>query len=213
MDWSHFLLYSFLLIFYSRTKFLWTWFKVPSIPAQVGGWERVLRNKGTFVTEGRWVLAERKKFLQVGFMRRKSTLIETQWWESLCDGGSSLGLSELNWAKEHLLTESKQFQRRGSKFQFSRPDTRHSSILKMTHTGFPGGPVVKNRFAMQRTLVQSLAQEDPTCLRAIKPRRGNYWVCALESRSCNYWSPCALQSVLCNKRRLQWEAHVPALHN
>ena len=97
VDWSHFLLYSFLLIFYSRTKFLWTWFKVPSIPAQVGGWERVLRNKGTFVTEGRWVLAERKKFLQVGLMRRKSTLIETQWWESLCDGGSSLGLSELNW--------------------------------------------------------------------------------------------------------------------
>ena len=158
-------------------------------------------------------LLGRENLPQRLLVKGRSVFLQTPGEKACVMAGFSLGLSELNWAKEHLLTESKQFQRRGSKFQFSRPDTRHSSILKMTHTGFPGGPVVKNRFAMQRTLVQSLAQEDPTCLRAIKPRRGNYWVCALESRSCNYWSPCALQSVLCNKRRLQWEAHVPALHN
>ena len=87
----------------------------------------------------------------------------------MCDGRLQLGLSELNWAKEHLLTERKQFQRRGSKFQFSRPDTRHSSILKMTHTGFPGGPLVKNRFAMQRTLFNHWSRKIPHASGQLNP--------------------------------------------
>ena len=41
---------------------------------------------------------------------------------------------------------------------------------------------------MQGTQVPSLAQEDPTCRGATKPVCHNYWACALESTSHNYWS-------------------------
>ena len=55
----------------------------------------------------------------------------------------------------------------------------------MNKQGFPGGSVVKNpRAEMQ---VPSLIQEDPSCPRATKPVRHNYWACALESRNC-YWA-------------------------
>ena len=37
----------------------------------------------------------------------------------------------------------------------------------------------------------------------------NYWACALEPRSRNYWSLRALQPVLCNEKPLQWEAGAP----
>ena len=42
---------------------------------------------------------------------------------------------------------------------------------------------------MQGTWVQSLVREDPTCHGAAKPVHGNYWACALEPASHNYWSP------------------------
>ena len=52
---------------------------------------------------------------------------------------------------------------------------------------------------MQGTRVWSLVQEDPTCCGATKPVHHNYWVCALEHASHNYWSLCA-QS-LCSTTR------------
>ena len=39
---------------------------------------------------------------------------------------------------------------------------------------FPGGSVVKNLPPAQETQVQSLTQEDPTCLRATKPPSHSY---------------------------------------
>ena len=42
------------------------------------------------------------------------------------------------------------------------------------------------RLPMQETWVRALVQEDPTCLRAAKPVRHNYWACALEATSHNY---------------------------
>ena len=61
---------------------------------------------------------------------------------------------------------------------------------------FPGGPVVP----VQGTWVQSLVQEDPTCLRATK------------RMSQNSWSLGALEPVLRNREKPpQWEARTPQL--
>ena len=49
---------------------------------------------------------------------------------------------------------------------------------------------------MQETWVQSLFQEDPTCLGTTKPVHRNYWACVPEPRRCNSWSPSALELVL-----------------
>ena len=71
------------------------------------------------------------------------------------------------------------------------------------------------RLLTQGTWVPSLVWEDPTCCGAPKPVSHNYWVCALESASRNYWAhmpqllkPERLEPVLHNKEKpLQWEAH------
>ena len=42
---------------------------------------------------------------------------------------------------------------------------------------------------MQETQVQSLICQDPTCRGTTTPMYHNYWACALEPGSCNYWSP------------------------
>ena len=63
--------------------------------------------------------------------------------------------------------------------------------IKINQQGFPGGPVVKSLLATQGLLVQSLVQEDPTCSGATKLMHHNYWNCALEPISWNYWSLCA----------------------
>ena len=60
--------------------------------------------------------------------------------------------------------------------------------IKINQQGFPGGPVVKSLLATQGLLVQSLVQEDPTCSGATKLMHHNYWNCALEPISRNYWS-------------------------
>ena len=60
---------------------------------------------------------------------------------------------------------------------------------------------------MQKTWVQSLVWEDPTCCRTTKPTHHNYGACALGPGSCNYGA-CVqqycdslfLEPVLCNKR-------------
>ena len=59
----------------------------------------------------------------------------------------------------------------------------------------------------QGTWVRALVWEDPTCRRAIKPVRHNYWACALEPTCHNYWAcvpqllkPVHLEPVLRSKR-------------
>ena len=54
---------------------------------------------------------------------------------------------------------------------------------------------------MQRILVRSLVQEDPTCCRAAEPMQYNYW------------SPPALETTLHNEKPPQWEAHVIQLES
>ena len=79
--------------------------------------------------------------------------------------------------------------------------------------------------SMQGTWVQSLVWEDPTCRRATKPKRHNYWASALEPASHNYWAhvpqllkPARLEH-LQQEKPLQWEACAlqrrvaPARHN
>ena len=44
------------------------------------------------------------------------------------------------------------------------------------------------RLPMQGTQVWALVQEDPTCCRATKPVRHNYWDCALQPASHSYWA-------------------------
>ena len=60
---------------------------------------------------------------------------------------------------------------------------------------------------MQGTRVRVLVWEDPTCRGVTKPVCPNYWACALEPASHNYWAhvpqllkPLHLEPVLCNKR-------------
>ena len=59
---------------------------------------------------------------------------------------------------------------------------------------------------MQGTRVQSLAQEDSTCLGATKPMCRNYSACMLQLRK-----PIALELVLCNKKSYYKEK--PRYHN
>ena len=63
------------------------------------------------------------------------------------------------------------------------------------------------RLAMQGTRVRAPVREDPTCRGATKPVCHNYWACALESASYNYWAHMSqllksvhLEPVLCKKR-------------
>ena len=63
------------------------------------------------------------------------------------------------------------------------------------------------RLPMQGTRVRALTWEDPTCCGAAKPMCRNYWACALEAASHNYWArvpqlrkPACLEPVLRNKR-------------
>ena len=55
-----------------------------------------------------------------------------------------------------------------------------SEVSKMARTYFPVGTVVRMCLPVQRTRVQSLVQEDPTCLRAAKHMCHDYWALALE---------------------------------
>ena len=68
---------------------------------------------------------------------------------------------------------------------------------------------------MQGTQVWALVWEDPTCHRATKLVHHNYWACALEPASHDYWSPCATPTeahmprarALQQEKPPQWEAH------
>ena len=53
---------------------------------------------------------------------------------------------------------------------------------------YPVAQWLRIRLPMQETQVRSLVQEDPTCRGATKPVCHNYWACALELASQNYWA-------------------------
>ena len=67
------------------------------------------------------------------------------------------------------------------------------------------------RLPMQGTHVWALVQEDPTCRRAAKPVHLNYWACALEPASHNYWAHAPRAHALQQEKPLQWEACSPQL--
>ena len=72
---------------------------------------------------------------------------------------------------------------------------------------------------IQGTQIQSLVWEDPICLSAAKSVYHNARACALELERYNYYSPCALEPVLHNKRNHRNESlctaekSSPAGHN
>ena len=63
--------------------------------------------------------------------------------------------------------------------------------------------------SMQGTRVQSLVREDPTCCGATKPVRRNYWTCALEPTSHNYWARAPRARAPQQEKPPQWEARAP----
>ena len=62
---------------------------------------------------------------------------------------------------------------------------------------------------MQGTRVRPLVWEDPTCRRATKPGRHNYWAWALEAVHHNYWARAPRSRALQQEKPQQWEAHAP----
>ena len=73
---------------------------------------------------------------------------------------------------------------------------------------------------MQETRVKSLIREDPICCGATKIVCHNYWSCALEPGSHNYWAhmplvlkPMCLRSQDPQEKPLQWEALTPQLQS
>ena len=81
------------------------------------------------------------------------------------------------------------------------------------------------RLPMQGTRVRALVRENTTCPRATKPVRHNYWACALEPTSHdywamrhNYWSPRTPEPACCNHwacalQLLRPACLEPMLHN
>ena len=62
------------------------------------------------------------------------------------------------------------------------------------------------RLPIQGTRVRALVREDPTCHRATKPVRHNYWACTPESTSHNYR---VRKPQLLSPRATTTEAHTP----
>ena len=79
-------------------------------------------------------------------------------------------------------------------------------VLEMAFLGFTDGSVVKNFPANARD-TGSIPNLDPKCHGATKPGGHNYWACALELWSCNYWSLGA--HALQQEKQLQREALIP----
>ena len=88
----------------------------------------------------------------------------------------------------------------GRFFIVPEPPDYEWAHLKNHHWGFPASPVVKNLSCNVGNIIQSFVKEDPTCHGATKPVCHNYWDCALELASCNYWSLSTLEPVFYNKR-------------
>ena len=84
---------------------------------------------------------------------------------------------------------------------------QNTASLKKGWGAFLVAHWLRIRLPTQGTRVQALVREDPTCRRATKTVHHNYWACALEPASHNYWThvpqllkPVLLEPVLCNKR-------------
>ena len=110
---------------------------------------------------------------------------------------------------------------------------KHNSLYKLTHYGAHSlictcleltqgtsllAQWLRIHLPMQGTRVLALAWEDPTCHGATKQVHHNYWACALEPKSHNYWAhmpqllkPVCLEPMPCNKRSHNNEK--PAHHN
>ena len=65
------------------------------------------------------------------------------------------------------------------------------------------------RLPMQGTRVWALVREDPTCRRATKPIRHNYWACALEPRVTTTEAHAPWACTPQQEKPLQWEACAP----
>ena len=66
---------------------------------------------------------------------------------------------------------------------------------------------LRNHLPMQGTWVRTLVREDPTCHRATKPMRHNYWACT-RARKPQLLKPTHLEPMFCNKRSHRNEKHV-----
>ena len=73
----------------------------------------------------------------------------------------------------------------------------------------PGGPVVGHLPVNAGDTSLILVQEDPTCLRTIKPVHPNCWACALQRLKPTHPRACALQQ----EKPPLWEAHTPQPEN
>ena len=125
---------------------------------------------------------------------------------SLDDGGRQLGpigykwaRGKINWYKVPIPDEHSRW------LNFCAPSVVDDFKFKI-HLGT--SLVVqwlRIRLPMQGTRVQALGREDPTCHRAPKPMRHNYWACALEPARQNYWAraPQLLKSTHSRTRVLQ----------
>ena len=65
------------------------------------------------------------------------------------------------------------------------------------------------RLPTQGTRVRALVREDPTCHRATKPVRHNYWACALEPVCHNYRTRAPRARAPQQEKPPQWEACAP----
>ena len=77
--------------------------------------------------------------------------------------------------------------------------------------GSPGDSLVKNSPANAEDTGLLPGLDDPTCRGTAKLVRHDYWACALEPVSHNYWSLHALEPMLCIERSHRRDK--PTLHN
>ena len=104
---------------------------------------------------------------------------------------------------------SHMLQRRPSAAKINKYIKIHIKGLPWWHSGYESAcraslvaQWLRIHLPMQGKRVRALVQEDTTCHGATKPVRRNYWACALEPMSHNYWSPCTTTT----------EAHAPRAH-
>ena len=95
------------------------------------------------------------------------------------------------------------------------PPPKHPSLgsLSVSLAAFYSSKI---HLPLQKTWVQSLVWEDPTCLGATKPMCPNYWACALEPRKPQLLSLCSATREATTMRSpaltMQWRT-VPAWCN
>ena len=117
-----------------------------------------------------------------------------------------LGMISQMWHYNHR--QQKQNRQMDIKFiNFCASKDNHQQSEKATYGASLVAQWLRIHLPMQETRVQALVREDPTCRRATKPVRHNYWACALQPAGHNYWArvpqllkPVRLEPVLHNKK-------------